>query len=351
HAFGAAFDNPDLLVACVIGDGEAETGPLATAWHGNKFLDAAHDGEVLPILHLDGWKIANPTVLARIEPDELHRLLEGYGWRPYLVEGDDPGVLHEAMAATLDEILDDIGRLQREARTGTAPAAGDGAPRRRPRWPALVLRTPKGWTGPAEVDGLPVEGTWRSHQVPLAEVRTNPAHLAALEEWLQSYRPEELFDEDGRPFPSTVGLAPAGVRRMGANPQANGGLLLRDLELPDWRAYGLEVKAPGAVVAEPTRILGGLLRDVVTLNQERRNFRLVGPDETESNRLGAVYEATAKQWEAATLPVDQHLAADGRVIEILSEHTCQGWLEGYLLTGRHGLFSCYEAFTHIVDSM
>ncbi len=349
HAFGAAFDKPDLLVACVIGDGEAETGPLATAWHANKFLDPAHDGAVLPILHLNGWKIANPTVLARIEPAELHRLLEGYGWRPYIVEGDDPAVLHEAMAATLDEILDAIQRIQSEARSGPPPTGG--GPRPRPRWPVLVLRTPKGWTGPAEVDGLPVEGTWRSHQVPLAEVRTNAGHLAALEAWMRSYRPEELFDRQGRPRPTTVALAPAGRRRMGANPRANGGLLLRDLELPDWRDYGIQVKEPGAPPGEPTRVLGRFLRDVLRANEPYRNFRLFGPDETESNRLGAVYEATGKQWQAATLPVDEHLAPDGRVMEILSEHTCQGWLEGYLLTGGHGLFNCYEAFTHIVDSM
>ena len=343
HAFGAAFDNPGLLVACVIGDGEAETGPLATAWHGNKFLDPVHDGAVLPILHLNGWKIANPAVLARIPPEELQRLLEGYGWNPHVVAGDDPAVVHREMAAELDAMLDEIALIQREARS-----TGVGL---RPRWPMLVLRTPKGWTGPAEVDGVPVEGTWRSHQVPLAEVRTNPAHLALLEDWLRSYRPEELFDAAGRPLPETVALAPAGERRMGANPHANGGLLLRDLELPDWRDYTVEVKDPGSVVAEPTRILGGFLRDVIRENADVRNFRLFGPDETESNRLGAVYEATDKQWEALTLPVDEHLAEDGRVMEILSEHTCQGWLEGYLLTGRHGLFNCYEAFTHIVDSM
>jgi xylulose-5-phosphate/fructose-6-phosphate phosphoketolase len=345
HAFGAAFDNPDLLVACVIGDGEAETGPLAAAWHGNKFLDPVHDGAVLPILHLNGWKIANPTVLARIEPDELHQLLEGYGWRPYVVEGEEPEAMHRAMAAALDEILDDIAGIQRAARApgGTAPG--------RPRWPVLVLRTPKGWTGPREVDGRPMEGTWRAHQVPLAEVTTDPEHLAALEAWLRSYRPDELFAPDGRPRPLTVALAPVGSRRMGANPHANGGILLRDLELPDWRHYAVEVKERGATVAEPTRVLGTFLRDVIRANEPYRNFRLFGPDETESNRLGAVYEVTAKQWQGITLPVDEHLATEGRVMEILSEHTCQGWLEGYLLSGRHGLFSCYEAFTHIVDSM
>jgi xylulose-5-phosphate/fructose-6-phosphate phosphoketolase len=345
HAFGAAFDNPHLLVACVIGDGEAETGPLAAAWHGNKFLDPVHDGAVLPILHLNGWKIANPTVLARIEPDQLRHLLEGYGWRPYVVEGEDPEAMHRAMADALSEILDEIERIQRAARTPGATA------RSRPRWPMLVLRTPKGWTGPREVDGRPMEGTWRAHQVPLAEVTTDPDHLAALESWLRSYRPEELFDAHGRPRPLTVALAPSGPRRMGSNPHANGGILLRDLDLPDWRRYGVEVKGRGEAVAEPTRILGTWLRDVIEANAPYRNFRLFGPDETESNRLGAVYEVTAKQWQGLTLPVDEHLATDGRVMEILSEHTCQGWLEGYLLTGRHGLFSCYEAFTHIVDSM
>jgi xylulose-5-phosphate/fructose-6-phosphate phosphoketolase len=344
HAFGAAFDNPDLLVACVIGDGEAETGPLAAAWHGNKFLDPVHDGAVLPILHLNGWKIANPTVLARIEPDELHHLLEGYGWRPYVVEGEEPEAMHRAMATALDEILDDIARIQAAARTaGSVPS--------RPRWPVLVLRSPKGWTGPQVVDGRPMEGTWRAHQVPLAEVTTDPDHLAALETWLRSYRPDELFDADGRPRPQTVALAPAGSRRMGANPHANGGILLRDLELPDWRHYGVEMKERGAEVVEPTRLLGTFLRDVIRANGAYRNFRVFGPDETESNRLGAVYEVTAKQWQGRVLPVDEHLATEGRVMEILSEHTCQGWLEGYLLSGRHGLFSCYEAFTHIVDSM
>jgi xylulose-5-phosphate/fructose-6-phosphate phosphoketolase len=343
HAYGAAFDNPDLVVACVIGDGEAETGPLAASWHANKFLDPVHDGAVVPILHLNGWKIANPTVLARIEPDELGRLLEGYGHRPYVVEGDDPDVMHRAMAAAMDEIFDEIARIQHAARVGGA--------RQRPRWPMLVLRTPKGWTGPTEVDGVPVEGTWRSHQVPLAAPRTNAGHLAALEAWMRSYRPDELFDTEGWPRPGVVALAPGGPRRMGANPHANGGLLLRDLELPDFSDFAVEVKQPGSAVAEPTRVLGQFLRDVIRANEGERNFRLFGPDETESNRLGAVYEVTDKQWNAATLPLDEHLAPDGRVMEILSEHTCQGWLEGYLLTGRHGLFSCYEAFTHLVDSM
>jgi xylulose-5-phosphate/fructose-6-phosphate phosphoketolase len=343
HAYGAAFDNPSLLVACVVGDGEAETGPLAASWHSNKFLDPVHDGTVLPILHLNGWKIANPTVLSRLAPGELERLLEGYGHRPYVVEGDDPVVMHREMADTLDEILDEIDRIQHDARSNGT--------RQRPRWPMLVLRTPKGWTGPAEVDGLPMEGTWRAHQVPLAEVRTNPDHRAALEGWMRSYRPEELFDADGRPRPEVVSLSPTGARRMGANPHANGGGLLRELDLPDFRHYAAEVKTAGTTLAEPTRVLGQFLRDVVRANEGQRNFRLFGPDETESNRLGAIYEATDKQWNGRTLAVDQHLAPDGRVMEILSEHTCQGWLEGYLLTGRHGMFNCYEAFTHLVDSM
>jgi xylulose-5-phosphate/fructose-6-phosphate phosphoketolase len=344
HAYGAAFDNPDLLVACVIGDGEAETGALATSWHSNKFLNPAHDGAVLPILHLNGWKIANPTVLARIDTDELMCLLEGYGHRPLLVEGDDPKSVHQLLAAALEDALDDIADIQARARSGH----GD---MERARWPMIVLRTPKGWTGPAEVDGVPVEGTWRAHQVPLSEVRTNATHLAQLETWMRSYCPEELFDADGRPRFDTLAAAPQGARRMSANPHANGGALLRDLELPDFRAYAVEVPTPGATVAEPTRVLGMFLRDIVRANAARRNFRIVGPDETESNRLGAVFEATSKQWAASRLAVDEHLASDGRVLEMLSEHTCQGWLEGYLLTGRHGLFSCYEAFIHIVDSM
>ncbi len=343
HAFGAAFDNPDLIVACVVGDGEAETGPLATAWHSNKFLDPVGDGTVLPILHLNGYKIANPTVLARIGDEELASLLEGYGYQPYLVEGNDPLVVHQQMAATLDEVIDTIRRIQHAARV-------EGE-RTRPRWPMIVLRTPKGWTGPEEVDDLPVEGTWRSHQVPLADVHDDPNRLASLEGWMRSYRPEELFDAQGRPVESVVGWLPSGDRRMGANRHANGGLLVRDLKLPDFRVYGVAVETPGTSRAEPTRILGEFLRDVMRLNEETRNFRLFGPDETASNRLSAVYEATDKTWNATTLPVDEHLASDGRVMEILSEHTCQGWLEGYLLTGRHGLFSCYEAFIHIVDSM
>jgi xylulose-5-phosphate/fructose-6-phosphate phosphoketolase len=345
HAYGAALDNPDLVVACVIGDGEAETGPLATSWHSNKFLNPVRDGAVLPILHLNGWKIANPTVLARISKDELTRLLEGYGHRPYFVEGHEPDAMHEAMAATLDAVLDEIAGIQEEAR-----AAGATPVPRRP-WPMIVLRSPKGWTGPAEVDGLPVEGTWRSHQVPLAAVRTNAGHREALEAWMRSYHPEELFDDDGRLRADLAALAPAGNRRMGANLHANGGAVLRDLVLPDFRNYAIEVTKPGTTSSEPTRVLGTMLRDVMAANASAGNFRLFGPDETESNRLGAVYEVTSKQWEATVEPVDEHLATEGRVMEILSEHTCQGWLEGYLLTGRHGLFSCYEAFIHIVDSM
>jgi xylulose-5-phosphate/fructose-6-phosphate phosphoketolase len=347
HAFGAAFDNPDLVVACVIGDGEAETGPLAASWHSDKFLDPVGDGAVLPILHLNGYKIANPTVLARISDAELTDLLVGCGWEPYLVAGDDPGVdpsvVHQQLAATLDHVLGEIRDLQRRAR--------EGHDRTRARWPMIVLRTRKGWTGPKEVDGLPVEGTWRAHQVPITRVREDPEHLAALESWMRSYRPDDLFDDDGGPRAEIVDWLPVGARRMGANPHANGGRLLRDLVLPDFRDYAVAVPGPGAVAAEPTRVLGQYLRDVFRLNAQARNFRLFGPDETASNRLDAVYEATPKTWEAAILPVDIALAPDGRVMEILSETTCQGWLEGYLLTGRHGLFSCYEAFAHIVDSM
>ncbi|KWW98788.1 Xylulose-5-phosphate phosphoketolase [Carbonactinospora thermoautotrophica] len=339
HAFGAAFDNPDLIVACVVGDGEAETGPLAASWHANKFLDPVHDGAVLPILHLNGYKIANPTVLARIPEEELDALFHGYGYAPRYVTESDPARAHQAMARAVDSCVAEIRRIQTEARTGNG----------RPRWPMIVLRTPKGWTGPAEVDGKPVEGTWRSHQVPLANVRENPAHLRQLEEWLRSYRPEELFDADGRPQPAVRALVPA--RRMSANPHANGGLLRRPLRLPDYRRYAVPVAKPGASRAAPTQVLGAMLRDVVRLNARYRNFRVFGPDETESNRLGAVYEATGKAWQEATLPTDEHLARDGRVMEILSEHLCEGWLEGYLLTGRHGVFSCYEAFIHIVDSM
>jgi xylulose-5-phosphate/fructose-6-phosphate phosphoketolase len=340
HAYGAAFDNPDLLVACVVGDGEAETGPLATSWHSNKFVDPSRDGTVLPILHLNGYKIANPTVLARIGHDELRSLMVGYGHKPYFVEGDEPAAMHAAMADTLDTVLADIAEIR-----GRSPGGA------RPRWPMIVLRSPKGWTGPSEVDGVQIEDTWRSHQVPLSGMRSNPDHLRMLEEWMRGYRPEELFDEEGRLRPELAALAPGGDRRMSANPHANGGLLLRDLDLPDFRDYGIEVKAPGAVSSEPTRVLGKLLRDVISLNDRSSNFRLFGPDETESNRLGAVYEVTGKAWNAEIWPVDVNLARDGRVMEILSEHTCQGWLEGYTLTGRHGLFSCYEAFVHLVDSM
>jgi xylulose-5-phosphate/fructose-6-phosphate phosphoketolase len=343
HAFGAVFDNPDLIAACVIGDGEAETGPLATSWHGNKFLDPVGDGAVLPILHLNGYKIANPTVLARIPEAELDDILRGNGWEPYLVEGDDPSLVHQALAATLDTVVDEITAIQQRARNGDDTS--------RPRWPMIVFRTPKGWTGPKEENGLPVEGTWRSHQVPFSNVRGNPEHMRKLENWLRSYRPDELFDEDGKPMPDLLSWLPTGDRRMGANPHANGGRLRRPLQLPDIRDYAAEVKAHGATTSEPTRVLGRWLRDVFRLNEPFRNFRLFGPDETASNRLDAVYEATEKVWEAEYLDVDENLSRDGRVMEILSEHTCQGWLEGYLLTGRHGLFSCYEAFIHIVDSM
>jgi len=341
HAFGAAFDNPDLLVACVVGDGEAETGPLATSWHSNKFLNPRTDGAVLPILHLNGYKIANPTVLARIPERELVALLEGYGWRPLLVAGDEPGVVHEAMAAALDESLDAIADAQHTARNGGAT--------QRPQWPMIVLRTPKGWTCPKEVDGLQIEGTWRSHQVPVSAARENPEHLQILEDWMRSYRPEELFDEEGRLIPELAALAPHGERRMSANPHANGGVLLRDLDLPDFRDYAVAVDKPATTSSEATRVLGGFLRDVITRNAE--NFRLLGPDETASNRLDDVFAVTDRAWDAETKPTDMGLAPDGRVMEVLSEHLCQGWLEGYLLTGRHGLFNCYEAFIHIVDSM
>ncbi len=341
HAHGAAFDNPDLLVCCVVGDGEAETGPLAASWHSNKFLNPASDGAVLPVLHLNGYKIANPTVLARIPKDELRSLLEGYGYAPRFVEGSDPPRMHQLMAATLDEVTAEIAAIQRRARS-----QGEVD---RPRWPMIVLRTPKGWTGPKRVDGLPAEGSFRSHQVPLADLAGKPEHLLELERWLRSYRPEELFDGGGALRPELATLAPEGSLRMGANPHANGGLLLRELEMPDFREHAVEVPSPGASMSEATRVLGGLLRDVIRRNRE--NFRLMGPDETMSNRLDAVFEATDRVWEAQTLPSDDHLALDGRVMEVLSEHLCQGWLEGYLLTGRHGLFNCYEAFIHIVDSM
>ncbi|MHB8958152.1 MAG: phosphoketolase family protein [Candidatus Limnocylindrales bacterium] len=341
HAYGAAFDNPDLLVCAVVGDGEAETGPLATSWHSNKFLNPARDGAVLPILHLNGYKIANPTVLARIPREELAALMEGYGHRPYFVEGDDPAEVHQQLAATLDEVVAEITRIQKAARE-------DGATER-PHWPMIVLKTPKGWTGPKEVDGLPVEGTWRSHQVPFGEVRTNADHRALLESWMRSYRPEELFDEAGTLRPEIAALAPKSYRRMSANPVANGGELLRDLALPDFRDYAVDVPRPGGSSSEATRVLGGFMRDVMARNMD--SFRMFGPDETASNRLGAVLDATDRTWMAELLPTDDHLAPDGRVMEVLSEHQCQGWLEGYLLTGRHGLFNCYEAFIHIIDSM
>jgi xylulose-5-phosphate/fructose-6-phosphate phosphoketolase len=345
HAYGAAFDNPNLVVFCSVGDGEAETGPLAASWHSNKFLNPARDGAVVPILHLNGYKIANPTVLARIPEDELRSLLEGYGYRLWFVEGDEPAPMHELMASALDEVLDEIERIRSDARDGDGSARRPG----RPRWPMIVLRSPKGWTGPKEVDGLPTEGTWRSHQVPMSDVRNNPEHLALLESWMRSYRPEELFDEAGRLRPEIAALSPEGDRRMTASPHANGGLLLRDLSLPDFRDYAVEVSKPGVTRSEATRTLGQFLRDVIRRNPE--TFRVMGPDETESNRLGALFEATDRAWMAETLPTDEHLAADGRVMEVLSEHLCEGWLEGYLLTGRHGLFNCYEAFTHIVDAM
>ncbi|MFZ0383182.1 MAG: phosphoketolase family protein [Solirubrobacteraceae bacterium] len=341
HAYGAVFDNPDLLALCVIGDGEAETGPLAASWHSNKFLNPVRDGAVLPVLHLNGYKIANPSVLARIRPAELRSLLEGYGYAPRFVEGSDPTAMHQLMAATLDQVLDEVAEIQDRARTH-----GDTD---RPKWPMIVLRTPKGWTGPKEVDGLPAEGSFRSHQVPLAAVRTNSRHLAQLEEWMRSYRPEELFDDSGAVGPEISALAPEGELRMSANPHANGGLLLRELELPDFREYRVEVPVPATSSSEATRVLGGWLRDVVTANPDR--FRIMGPDETASNRLQAVFEATNRVWEAELLPTDDHLSPDGRVMEVLSEHLCQGWLEGYLLTGRHGLFNCYEAFIHIIDAM
>ncbi|WP_354608561.1 phosphoketolase family protein [Streptomyces panacea] len=343
HAYGAALDNPDLLVACVIGDGEAETGPLAGSWHANKFLDPVHDGAVLPILHLNGYKIANPTVLARVPDDELDALLRGYGHEPLYVSGSDPLQVHRAMAAALDRAADRITEIQRGAR--------EGAVDERAAWPVIVLRTPKGWTGPGEVDGLPVEGTWRSHQVPLSGVRDNQAHLAQLEAWLRSYRPEELFGPDGRPSAQVLSCVPAGTRRLGATPHANGGLLVRDLPVPPLEDFAVRVEKPGAALHEPTRVLGGMLARIMADTADRRDFRVVGPDETASNRLEALFDATGKAWQARILPTDEHLARDGRVMEVLSEHLCQGWLEGYLLTGRHGLFSCYEAFVHIVDSM
>ena len=342
HAYGAAFDKRDLVVCCVIGDGEAETGALAASWHSNKFLDPLTDGVVLPVLHLNGYKIANPTVLARIPEAELTDLLEGYGHRPIYVTGDEPEAVHKALAAALDDAFDEIAAIQRAARSGSRT-------RHRPRWPMIVLRTPKGWTGPDKVDGQQVEGTFRSHQVPLADIRNRQEHLKQLERWMKSYKPQELFDEGGTLRPDIAALAPVGDRRMSANPHANGGLLLRELLLPDFRDYGIEVKSPATHLSEATKVLGVYLRDVVKMNPD--NFRIVGPDETASNRLSAVFEATDRAWEAERLPGDDHLAPEGRVMEVLSEHLCQGWLEGYLLTGRHGLFNCYEAFIHIVDSM
>jgi xylulose-5-phosphate/fructose-6-phosphate phosphoketolase len=343
HAYGAVFDNPDLVVACVVGDGEAETGPLAAGWHGNKFLNPAADGAVLPILHLNGYKIANPTLSARVATEELTDFLRGCGYQPHLVAGEEPAAMHQLMAATLDRVIAEIHRIQAEARSRGFTA--------RPRWPVIVLRTLKGWTGPKVVDGQRIEGTFRAHQVPLAEVRTNPSHLKMLEEWLHSYRPEELFDARGRLRAELAELAPTGGRRMGANPHTNGGSLLRDLRMPDFREHAVAVSVPGAGDAEDTRVLGNFLREVIRLNQQPRHFRLFGPDEIDSNRLNAVFEVTERQWTAQILPGDDHLAPAGSVMEVLSEHQCQGWLEGYLLTGRHGLFNSYEAFIHIVDSM
>ncbi len=344
HAYGAVLDNPDLLALCVVGDGEAETGPLATSWHSNKFLNPRTDGAVLPVLHLNGYKIANPTVLARIGRDELSALLTGYGYAPHFVEGEEPMAMHQAMAATLDHVLDDIRAIQSAAR--------EQGITQRPRWPMIVLVTPKGWTGPKEVDGKKTEGSWRSHQVPMAEMRERPEHLRQLQEWMQSYRPQELFNEDGSPKAEIAALAPTGPRRLSANPHANGGELLHPLRLPDFREYAVAVEKPGVDSAESTRVLGAYLRDIMSMNDQARNFRVFGPDETASNRLGALFETTGRAWDAEARPDDDaDLTPDGRVMEILSEHTCQGWLEGYLLTGRHGLFSCYEAFIHIVDSM
>jgi len=343
HAFGAVFDNPDLMVACVVGDGEAETGPLAASWHGNKFLNPATDGVVLPILHLNGYKIANPALLARIPAQDLDQLLRGYGYEPFVVEGHEPLPMHRLMCHTLDRVLQRIQEIQQRARSTADETL--------PRWPMIVLRTPKGWTGPKTVDGQAIEGTFRAHQVPLAEVRSNPAHLRQLEDWMRSYGPAELFDSAGRLRAELAALAPRAERRMGANPHANGGLLLRDLRMPEFREYAVPVAHPGQSDAEDTRVLGNFLRDVIRLNQEPRTFRLFGPDETNSNRLNAVFEATDRQWVAQTIPGDDHLAPRGSVMEVLSEHLCQGWLEGYLLTGRHGLFNSYEAFIHIVDSM
>jgi xylulose-5-phosphate/fructose-6-phosphate phosphoketolase len=345
HAYGAAFDNPDLLVACVVGDGEAETGPLATAWHSNKFLNPACDGAVLPILHLNGYKIANPTILARIDKNELKQLFIGYGYKPYFVEGSDPMVMHRLMAKTLDTVIKEIKAIQAKARRNGAKKVS------RPVWPMIILNTPKGWTGPKSIDGQKTEGSWRSHQVPFSEMVEKPGHIAALDKWMRSYRPEELFDKDGRFISELAALAPKGKRRMGNNPHANGGIFLRDMTMPDFRKYAVAVDKPGVIESEPTRVMGYFLRDIMKANQKNASFRVFGPDETTSNRLGAILDVTDRTWLAKIIPGDDHLSPDGKVMEILSEHTCQGWLEGYLLTGRHGLFSCYEAFIHIVDSM
>lgn len=343
HAFGAVFDNPGLITACIVGDGEAETGPLATAWHSNKFLNPVTDGAVLPILHLNGYKIANPTILARISHHELEQLFNGYGWTPWFVEGDDPATMHTLMAETLDKVVEQIKHIQQDARNN-----GNST---RPLWPIIVLRSPKGWTGPKEIDGKAIEGTFRSHQVPLTKPTVDAGQLQQLEEWLRSYRPEELFDEKGQLLKELAELAPEGDRRMGANSHANGGLLLKDLKMPDFKAYAVDIPVPGDVEVSDTLVLGGFLRDVIKLNQAERNFRIFGPDETLSNRLDAVFEATNRQWEGGTIKTDDFLSTDGRVMEVLSEHQCEGWLEGYLLTGRHGLFNSYEAFIHIIDSM
>jgi len=343
HAYGAAFDNPDLIVACVVGDGEAETGPLATSWHSNKFLNPQRDGAVLPILHLNGYKIANPTVLGRLDDEELRSLFTGYGYNPYFVEGDKPPTMHRLMAEALDAVIAEIKAIQGKCRVKGTP--------KRAHWPMIILRTPKGWTGPKEVDGLKTEGFWRSHQVPLTDMATKPAHIKMLEDWMKSYRPKELFDSGGTLIPELADIPPKGERRMSANPHTNGGVVLKDLRMPDFRDHAVDVPAPGSVLAEATRVMGGFLRDVMILNEKSRNFRVMGPDETASNRLTALFEATDRAWMEPTIPEDDHLAPDGRVMEVLSEHLCQGWLEGYLLTGRHGLFSCYEAFIHIIDSM
>ena len=343
HAYGAVFDNPDLIVACVVGDGEAETGALAASWHSNKFLNPVHDGVVLPILHLNGYKIANPTILARIPKEELEQLFKGYGYKPYFVEGDVPEEVHELLATALDTIIEEIKQIQKEARTNGFT--------KRPQWPMIILTTPKGWTGPKEVDGIKIEGTWRSHQVPLSELGEKPAHVQLLEQWMKSYKPEELFDGNGKLIAELAALAPQGTKRMGANPHANGGLLLHDLKIPDFTKNAIEVLKPGATKAEATKIMGAFLRDTMKLNWDKRNFRIFGPDETASNRLSSLFDITERTSTAEILKTDEHISADGRVMEVLSEHLCQGWLEGYLLTGRHGLFSCYEAFVHIVDSM